>query len=94
MTKKEYISRVRKILKADMIGEYTINAIYVFALPVLQYTFDTMKWTKGELRKLDVKTRKMLTMKGIHDPKGNVHHLYLHCSKGGRGLTGVENTYN
>eukprot|EP00957_Ditylum_brightwellii_P029932 2265102-Ditylum_brightwellii.AAC.1 len=27
LTKKEYISRVRKILKADMIGEYTMQAI-------------------------------------------------------------------
>eukprot|EP00957_Ditylum_brightwellii_P029501 2229468-Ditylum_brightwellii.AAC.2 len=57
MTKKEYISRVRKILKADMIGEYTIQAICAFALPVLRYTFGIMKLTKGELRKLDIKTK-------------------------------------
>eukprot|EP00957_Ditylum_brightwellii_P169321 12886757-Ditylum_brightwellii.AAC.1 len=53
-----------------------------------------MKWTKGKLRKLDVNTRKMLTMKGIHHPKGNVHRLYLHHSKGGRRLTGVKDTHN
>eukprot|EP00957_Ditylum_brightwellii_P089112 6785653-Ditylum_brightwellii.AAC.1 len=35
MTKKEYISRVCKILKADMIGEHTMQAICAFALPVL-----------------------------------------------------------
>eukprot|EP00957_Ditylum_brightwellii_P144383 10999027-Ditylum_brightwellii.AAC.1 len=94
MTKKEYISRVRKFLKADMIGEYTMQAICAFALPVLRYTFGIMKWMKGKLRKLDAKTRKMLTMKGIHHPKGNVHFLYLHHSKGGRGLTGVVDTHN
>eukprot|EP00957_Ditylum_brightwellii_P003242 247096-Ditylum_brightwellii.AAC.1 len=38
MTKKEYISRVRKILKADMVEEYTMSAICAFALPVLGYT--------------------------------------------------------
>eukprot|EP00957_Ditylum_brightwellii_P072834 5535396-Ditylum_brightwellii.AAC.1 len=69
MTKKEYISRVCKILNANMIGEYSMQAICVFALPALWYTFGIMKWTKGELRKLDVKTRKMLKMKGIHHPK-------------------------
>eukprot|EP00957_Ditylum_brightwellii_P098145 7477693-Ditylum_brightwellii.AAC.1 len=53
-----------------------------------------MKQTKGKLRKLDFKTRKMLTMKGIHHPKGNVHQLYIHRSRGGRGLMGVEDTYN
>eukprot|EP00957_Ditylum_brightwellii_P209133 15360493-Ditylum_brightwellii.AAC.1 len=36
----------------------------------------------------------MLTMKGIHHPKGNVHCLYLHQSKGVRGLTGIEDTHN
>jgi hypothetical protein len=94
MTKKEYISRVPKILNADMIREYTMHAIRAFVLPVLRYTFGTIKWTKGKFRSLDVKTRKMLTMKGIHHPKGNVHCLYLHRSKGGRGLMGVEDTHN
>eukprot|EP00957_Ditylum_brightwellii_P057074 4325908-Ditylum_brightwellii.AAC.1 len=32
-------------------------------------------------------------MKGIHHPKGNVHRLYLHRSKEGRGLMGVKDTY-
>eukprot|EP00957_Ditylum_brightwellii_P119211 9094275-Ditylum_brightwellii.AAC.1 len=58
MTKKEYTSRVRKILNAGMTGEYTMQAICACALPVLRYTFGIMKWTKGELRKLDVKTSK------------------------------------
>eukprot|EP00957_Ditylum_brightwellii_P152391 11601258-Ditylum_brightwellii.AAC.2 len=35
----------------------------------------------------------MLMLKGSHHPKGNVHCLYLHRSKGG-GLTGVDETHN
>eukprot|EP00957_Ditylum_brightwellii_P162320 12359487-Ditylum_brightwellii.AAC.1 len=53
-----------------------------------------MDEVKGELRKLNAKTQKMLTMKGIHNPKVNVHQLYLHHVKEGHGLTGVEGTYN
>eukprot|EP00957_Ditylum_brightwellii_P122288 9325384-Ditylum_brightwellii.AAC.1 len=94
MTIKKCISRIRKILNADMIRDYTMNAICAFALPVLQYTFSIMKWTKGELRKLDIKTHNILMMKGIHHLKGNVHILYLHQSRGGRGLAGVEDTHN
>eukprot|EP00957_Ditylum_brightwellii_P075128 5708835-Ditylum_brightwellii.AAC.1 len=94
LTKKEYASRVRTILQADMNEDHMMMAICAYAIPVLQYTFGIMKWTKRELRKLDVKTRKMLTMKGIHHPKGNVHHLYLYQNKGGRGLTKVEDTHN
>eukprot|EP00957_Ditylum_brightwellii_P151681 11551099-Ditylum_brightwellii.AAC.1 len=36
----------------------------------------------------------MLTMKGIHHPKGNVHCIYLHRSKDRRGLMRVENIHN
>eukprot|EP00957_Ditylum_brightwellii_P154269 11740046-Ditylum_brightwellii.AAC.1 len=83
LTKKEYISWVYKILQADMNGDYTMMVICAYAIPVLQYTFEMIKWTKGELRKLDVKIRQMLTMKGIHYPKGNVHCLYLYRNKRG-----------
>eukprot|EP00957_Ditylum_brightwellii_P211466 15366198-Ditylum_brightwellii.AAC.2 len=53
-----------------------------------------MKLTNSEPRKLDIKMQNMLTMKGIHHPKGNVHQLYLHQSKGGCGLSGVEDMCN
>eukprot|EP00957_Ditylum_brightwellii_P137220 10462309-Ditylum_brightwellii.AAC.1 len=36
----------------------------------------------------------MLTMKGMHCLKGDIHFLYLHHSKGGRGLTDLEDTHN
>eukprot|EP00957_Ditylum_brightwellii_P088902 6769711-Ditylum_brightwellii.AAC.1 len=77
-----------------MKGDYIMTAICAYAIPVLQYTFDIMKWMKGELRKLDIKIQKMLTVKGVHHLKGNIHHLYLHRSKGKRGLVGVEDTHN
>eukprot|EP00957_Ditylum_brightwellii_P105219 8020379-Ditylum_brightwellii.AAC.1 len=36
----------------------------------------------------------MLTMHGIHHPKGNIHWLYPHQNKGGKGLTSMEDAYN
>eukprot|EP00957_Ditylum_brightwellii_P079550 6048650-Ditylum_brightwellii.AAC.1 len=65
-----------------MVGDYTMTAICAFMIPVLQCMFCIMKWTKGELQKLDIKTRKLSTIKGIHH------------SKGGRGLIGDEDTHN
>eukprot|EP00957_Ditylum_brightwellii_P074698 5677641-Ditylum_brightwellii.AAC.1 len=53
-----------------------------------------MKWSKGKLKCMDVKTCKLLTMHGCHHPKANTHWLYLHQSQGGRGLTGLEDTHN
>eukprot|EP00957_Ditylum_brightwellii_P090612 6901050-Ditylum_brightwellii.AAC.1 len=88
MTKQEYISRVRKILKSNIDDGKTMTAICAFAMPVLRYTFGIMKWTKDKLRKLDIKTCKLLTMHGHHHPKASTHRLYLHWSQGGQGLTG------
>eukprot|EP00957_Ditylum_brightwellii_P034724 2632004-Ditylum_brightwellii.AAC.1 len=53
-----------------------------------------MKWSKGKLKRIDVKTRKLLTRHGFHHPKANTHQLYLHQSQECRGLTGLENTHN
>eukprot|EP00957_Ditylum_brightwellii_P043709 3313901-Ditylum_brightwellii.AAC.1 len=53
-----------------------------------------MKWTRAELKKLDVKTRKLLTTHGFHHPKLSIPCLYLHCTCRGRGLTGVETTHD
>eukprot|EP00957_Ditylum_brightwellii_P005206 397777-Ditylum_brightwellii.AAC.1 len=94
LTIKKYILQARKILNVDMNGNYTMTVICAYAIPALQYTFSIMKWTQGELHKLDIKMQKMITMKGIHQSKGNVHHIYLHRSKGGRGLTGLEDTHD
>eukprot|EP00957_Ditylum_brightwellii_P109238 8333065-Ditylum_brightwellii.AAC.1 len=53
-----------------------------------------MKWTRTELKKLDVKTRKLLTTYGFHHPKSSIPRLYLHRTRRGRGLTGVETTHD
>eukprot|EP00957_Ditylum_brightwellii_P151189 11512161-Ditylum_brightwellii.AAC.1 len=36
----------------------------------------------------------MMTMKGIHCPKGNIHQFYLHWSKDGKGIIDIEETHN
>eukprot|EP00957_Ditylum_brightwellii_P206628 15349286-Ditylum_brightwellii.AAC.1 len=82
-TTKEYISRVRKIVDADLTMHNTIKAICAYAVPVMHYTFGVVKWTKGELVKLDTKVRKMLTKCGHRHPCSNMHCLYLSQKQGG-----------
>eukprot|EP00957_Ditylum_brightwellii_P097675 7439843-Ditylum_brightwellii.AAC.1 len=53
-----------------------------------------MKQTRAELKKLDVKTWKVLTTHGFHHPKSSIPRLYLHRKRRGRGLTGVETTHD
>eukprot|EP00957_Ditylum_brightwellii_P023012 1736799-Ditylum_brightwellii.AAC.1 len=53
-----------------------------------------MKWTRAELKKLDIKTQRLLTTHGFHHPKSSILRLYLHRTHRGRGLTGMVTTYD
>eukprot|EP00957_Ditylum_brightwellii_P198768 15150901-Ditylum_brightwellii.AAC.1 len=92
-TVKEYLSRVQKILKANLTEHNAITAICAFIVPVMRYMFGVLKWNKGELQRLDRKMRKLLTAKGFHQPNADVHPLYLHWNLGGRDLTHLEDTH-
>ena len=89
-TKKEYIKKVRKILKSKLNGRNVISAINSRAVAVVRYGAGIIKWTKLELEELDRKTRKLTTIYGAYHPKGDVDRLYMNRSLGGRGLIGVE----
>ena len=46
-----------------------------------------------EIKKIDRKTRKMLTMYKVHHPKADINRLYVKRKEGGRGLVQVEAAY-
>uniref|UniRef100_A0A8D9ADV7 Uncharacterized protein n=1 Tax=Cacopsylla melanoneura TaxID=428564 RepID=A0A8D9ADV7_9HEMI len=90
---KQYCSRVRQILKSHLSGYNKITAITEFAHPVLNYSFGILTWNESELRSLDTKTRKLLTMHNMHHPKADVHRLYVPRRRGGRGLMNIEQSH-
>ena len=88
--KKEYIRRIRLVLKSQLNSKNKINAINSLAIPILLYSFPIINWTMGEIKAIDIKTRKLLTCNRAHHPKADVDRLYLKRSEGGRGLLQVE----
>ena len=87
---KEYKRRVRLILKSKLNGKNKIKAIKTWAVAVLRYGAGILTWNVEELKELDKKTRKLLTMhKGLH-PKSDVDRLYLSRTDGGGGLMSCE----
>ena len=72
---------------------WRVEAINTLALPVVTYSFNVINWKLSEIKKLDTKTRKLLTLGKMHHPKADVDRLYLPRAKGGKGLTQVELTY-
>jgi hypothetical protein len=70
-----------------------IQAIGALAVPVLRYSFESINWHQEELRKLDRKRRKVLTIHGQHHPKADVDRSYVSRKYGGRGLMELEEAY-
>ena len=91
--RKEYYRRVRLILKSELNAVNRIAAINSLAFPVITYSMNIINWQINDIKKLDTKTRKFLTMYGMHHPKADVNRLYLPRNEGGRGLIQIELTY-
>ena len=91
--RKEYYRRVRLILKSELNAVNRIAAINSLAIPVITYSMNILNWKINDLKRLDTKTRKLLTMYIMHHPKADVDRLYLPRSEGGRGLIQIELTY-
>ena len=61
--KKELLRRTRLILKTDLNSKNRITAINTLAILVITYSFNIIDWNLSELKRLDVKIRKMMTNK-------------------------------
>ena len=88
--KKEYIRRVRNILKSKLNGGNIIWAINSRAVSIVRYGEGMISWKKMEFEEPDRKTRILMTMYEAQHPKADVDRLYLQRCEGGRGLIGLE----
>ena len=88
--KKEYVRRVRKILKSHLNGGNVIQAINARAVSIIRYSAGILDWTKLELQELDRQTRKLLNIHSALHPQADADRLYRKRAEGGRGLLSVE----
>ncbi|XP_063595812.1 uncharacterized protein LOC134772704 [Penaeus indicus] len=86
----EYKRRLKLVLKSKLNGKNKILAINTWAVSVLRYGAGILKWTVDELKNMDRKSRKIMTMHGAVHPKSDADRLYLTREKGGRGLISCE----
>ena len=91
--RKEYMKRVKLVAKSKLYGGNLIKAIKAWAIGVVRYSAGILDWSDRELKvmdvKMDVKTRKRLTMFGAFHKKGSVPRLYMKRKDDGRGLISV-----
>ena len=66
---KEYIRRLRKVLKSKLNGGNLIRGVNTWAVSQLRYSAAFVSWRKSELQAIDRKTRKLFTIYGA------LHHI-------------------
>ena len=87
--KSEYFRRLSLLLKSELNAGNVVQGINSWAIGIVRYTAGVLDWGKTELKAMDVKTRKTLTLHGAFHRNSDVDRLYLKRKDGGRGLISV-----
>ena len=87
---KEYIRRLRKVLKSKLKGGSLVRGVNTWAVSLLSYSAAFVSWRKSELQAIDRKTRNLLAIYGALHPKSDVDRLYIPRKERGRGLISIE----
>ena len=66
-----------------------IKEINTWAVPLVRYSGPFLKWTRDELKQMNQKTRKLMTMYQALHPRNDVDRQYISRKEGGRGLVSI-----
>ena len=72
---KEYLRRTRKLLKTKLSWRNLIKGINTCAVPLVRYLGLFLKGTREELKQMDQRTRKLMTMHKALYPRDDVDRL-------------------
>ena len=90
--KKEYPRRTKKQLETKLYSRNIVKGINTWAVSLVRYLRTFLKWTREELKQMNQRIRKLMTMpKDLH-PRNDVNRLYVSRKEGGRGLTSIEDS--
>ena len=89
---EEYLRRTRKVIKTKLSSRNPIKGINTWAVLLVRYSGSFLKWTRDELKQMDQRTRKLMTMHKALHPRDDVDRLYVSRKEGGRGLASIEDS--
>ena len=89
---KEYLRRIKKLLETKLNTRNLIKGINTWAVPRVRYSGPFLKWTRDELKQMDQRIRKLMTMHKALYSRDDVDRLYVSRKEGGRGLTNIEDS--
>ena len=79
---KEYITRLRKVLKPKLNSGNLVLGINTWAVSLLRYSAAFVSWRKSELEAINRKTRKLFSIYGALHPKSDVDRLHIPRKEG------------
>ena len=79
---KEYLKRTIKLLKTKLSCRNLIKGINTWAVPLVRYSGPFFKWTRDELKQMDQRTRKLMTMHKALYPRDDIYRLYVSRKRG------------
>ena len=89
----EYLSRVKKTWSSELSAYNKTIARNSFATPVITPTIGILDWTIQEIKDIDIKTRKILSVTGNFPPNSDIDRLYIGRNLGGRGLRSCQSFF-
>ena len=70
--KKEYIRRIRKLLETKLNSKNLIKGINTWAVSLVWYSRQFLKWSREKLKQINQRTRKLMTMHKALHPRDDV----------------------
>ena len=90
--RKEFLRRTRKLLETKLFSRNLIKGINTWAVSLVRYSGPFFKWARDQLKQMDQRTRKLMTMHKLLHLRDDVDRLYVSRKEGGRGLASIEDT--
>ena len=88
--RKEYLRRTRKLLETKLSSRNLIKGMNTWVVPLVRFSEPFLKWTREELKQMDQRTRKLMTMHKALHPRDDIDRLYVSRKEGERGLASIE----
>ena len=90
--KREYLKRTRNWLETKLCSRNLVKGIDTCAVPLATYSGTFLEWTKEELKQMEQRTRKLMTMIKTLHPWNDVKTQYVSGREGGRRLVSIEDS--
>ena len=89
---REYLRGTRKLLETKLNSRNLIKRINTWAVILVRYSGPFLKWTRDELKQMDQRKRKLMTIHKALHPRDDVDRLYVSRKEGGSGLASIEDS--